>query len=412
MNKTYTTPVGLTSQFSFCGLPFRLDTYAGCSLNCTYCFARLRGGNSNTIKIRVADYDSIVSKFKNAIQKPKSSSGVISEFIRQRVPVHFGGMSDPFQPIENKKKISILILKYLCEINYPIVISTKSILLSEPEYLEALLSNPNIVVQYSFSTLNDQVSEIVEPQANRPSELMQSLCKLVSSGIKTTVRWQPYIPHVSESPSEFISIISGLGIDHVGFEHLKLPVEVYNPLWKKLSSNLDFDIKSYYISNNAHSDGRELILPAEYKIKNALLVKSELKKRNMTFGSADNEIQYLSDNNCCCSGVDKYPGFENWYKYQIAYAIKKSNGNFITLSLIENEWRPHGSIDKYLNSESRITNNSDLHNKVEDYILNRWENLSSPFNPTKFYGVKYSENRDSSGYRIYEWNPNVKNILS
>lgn len=31
---TYNNPLSITSQFSFCGLPFRLDTYAGCSIGC------------------------------------------------------------------------------------------------------------------------------------------------------------------------------------------------------------------------------------------------------------------------------------------------------------------------------------------------------------------------------------------
>lgn len=39
MNKIYGSPISLTSQFYFCGVPLRLDTYSGCSHNCLYCFA-------------------------------------------------------------------------------------------------------------------------------------------------------------------------------------------------------------------------------------------------------------------------------------------------------------------------------------------------------------------------------------
>lgn len=410
MNRDYNTPLGLTSQFSFCGLPLRLDTYAGCALSCTYCFARLRGGNANTNRIRYADPNLIITKFKNALEQVERTTGLVAELIRNKTPLHFGGMSDPFQPVEKKEKISLQVLQYLCSINYPVVISTKSTLLSEPEYLNVLRSNKNIVVQFSFSTLEDNISEIVEPFSFPPSEILKSISKLSEAGVNTTVRWQPYIPNVSESPAEFISKISETGIKHLGFEHLKLPIEKNNPLWQKLTTKLAFDIREFYLKNNSTTDGRELILPPEYKIKTALTIKNELKKRSITFGSADNDIQYLSDNNCCCSGVDQFEGFENWNKFQIAFAVKKSKGNQITFDLIADEWTPQGAIDKYLNSDSRIIKQTD-HNKIADYIIHRWENLSSDFNPTRFYGVKDSGLRDTKGFRIFDWDLKIKKLI-
>jgi DNA repair photolyase len=35
----YSSPLSLTSQFYFCPVPLRLDTYSGCSHGCIYCFA-------------------------------------------------------------------------------------------------------------------------------------------------------------------------------------------------------------------------------------------------------------------------------------------------------------------------------------------------------------------------------------
>lgn len=406
MDRNYSTPLGITSQFSFCGLPLRLDTYAGCALSCTYCFARLRGGNANTTKVRIADPNLIINKIKNAIESPELTTGIVGELIRNRTPIHFGGMSDPFQPLEKKEKVSLSVLQFLGSLNFPVVISTKSTLLSSPMYLNALRENPNIVVQFSFSTLNDKVSKIVEPYSYAPSEILKSIEILSKYQIKTTARWQPFIPNISEQPEEFIKRIANVGIKHLGFEHLKLPLENNNLLWQKLLKNLNFDIKQFYSDNNATRDGREMVLPPDFKIKNALIVKKELNNYGITFGSADNDIQYLSDFNCCCSGVDQFEGFENWNKFQIANAIKKSNGNEIRFELIADEWHPTGSIDKYLNSESRI-NKLENHNTIKDYILDRWENLSSSFNPSKFYGVEYSGKRDKRGFRIFSWNTSV-----
>lgn len=403
----YNTPIGLTSQFSFCGLPFRLDTYAGCALSCNYCFARLRGGSAMTSKIRFADPTAIIKKFKNARNNPELTSGVTAEYIRNRTPVHFGGMSDPFQPIELSERISFKVLEYLCSINYPIVISTKSIIVADSEYIELLKNNTNILVQFSFSTTDDKLSKIVEPNAYSPSQIMKAIEELSKAGIKTSVRWQPYIPNFSEKPEKFINSFSNLGIKHIGFEHLKLPIENSNPLWRKLSTKLNFDIRNYYKSQGSINDGRELILPPNLKIKTALEVKKKCHQNGISFGSADNDIQYLSDHDCCCSGVDQFEGFGNWNKYQIAHAVKKSNGGVITFDLISNEWRPNGSIDKFLNSKSRLQKKNG-HNKVEHYIMDRWENLNSPFNPINFYGIKKTEKRDSDGFRIYKWDEEIK----
>jgi DNA repair photolyase len=398
----YTTPIGLTSQFSFCGLPLRLDTYAGCGLSCTYCFARLRGGSALTSKIRKADSYEIIKAIKSAYSSPEKTTGIVSEFLRNKTPIHLGGMSDPFQPIEKKERITFSVLQYLCSIKYPLVISTKSPMVSENDYLEILRSNPNVVLQFSFSTCNDETSKIVEPHSFRPSEILKAIEKVSRAEIKTTIRWQPYIPYVSESPELFVQKIADVGVRHIGFEHLKLPLEKDHILWKRLLSNLKFDIKKYYKNLGAYVDGRELILPAKHKVIRALEVRSPAHKYRLSFGSADNDIQYLSDFNCCCSGVDQFIGFENWNKFQIAYAIKKSNGNEIRFDSLNEEWYPKGSIDKYLNSKSRIKAFED-HNTIKNYMEKRWDDLNSSFNPTRFHGVIFNGKVDENGFKIYNW---------
>lgn len=405
MAAPYQNPLSVTSQFSFCGLPFRLDTYSGCAFSCTYCFARLRGGNFASTNVRCANPDSIITRFKKAISLVSEYPGIITEYIQHQVPLHFGGMSDPFQPLERKKKVSLKVLKYLCSINYPIVISTKSDLISEEPYLSLLRSNAKILIQFSFSTTIGALAQIVEPFSTPPIKLLKTIEILSNNGIKTSVRWQPYIPQVSESPKIFIDRVSKLGIKHIGLEHLKLPFENNNPLILRLHKNVQFDLRKFYKERGCN-DGREFILPAKEKIELVMEVKSELRNHNITFGAADNDLQFLSDTHCCCSGADQFSEFETWNKFQIAHAVKKSNGGKIKFDLIKDEWHPKGSIDQYINSKSRIPQ-KEGHNTVMTYIKNRWENLDSPFNPTAFYGVIYKGERDSNGNRIFEWEKKV-----
>lgn len=91
MPPSYYNSLSITSQFSFCGLPFRLDTYSGCAFNCTFCFARLRGGKVATNKVRFTNPEWIITTFKNALKNP-DQSGLISQYIRRKMPLHFGGI--------------------------------------------------------------------------------------------------------------------------------------------------------------------------------------------------------------------------------------------------------------------------------------------------------------------------------
>lgn len=146
-------------------------------------------------------------------------------------------------------------------------------------------------------------------------------------------------------------------------------------------------------------------MPIQYKRDIIFEIKKIAENKGIYIGFADNEFQYLSDFDCCCSGIDMYNGFENWYKPQISYAIKKAYKNGLEKIKIENiidEWNSNGSIDKYVNSKSRIIK-TNKQNTMLDYVLERWNNLDSPFNPTKYFNVKFEGDIDDNGYKIYKF---------
>jgi DNA repair photolyase len=399
----YNNPLSITSQFSFCGLPFRLDTYAGCAIGCRYCFARIRGGNIESKKIKTANPESIITRFKNGIKN--ENSGIISEFIKNRKPVHFGGMSDPFQSIEKPYGSSYKVLEYLKTIDYPVVISTKSDLIGTDKYLELFKNYKSLVIQISISTLDSTNSKILEPNSPNPKKLLDCVSLLQQNQINVTLRWQPYIVEVSDDINYFVKQIARTGIKHIGFEHLKLPIEKNSDIEEKYKSITGKSIYKIYKEKGAIINGREYILPIEEKLKNINKLRDALKDTNISLGLADNEFQYLSTYSCCCSGVDIFEGFENWYKPQISYAIRKSYLNSeseIRLDSIKDEWDSSVSIDKYMNSKSRIQKQENP-NTMFDYIKKRWNDLNSSFNPSKYYNVEYANKIDLDGNKIFKF---------
>lgn len=397
----FTTPLTITSQFGFCGLPLRLDSYAGCAFRCTFCFARYRGGNSFGEMVRPADPARLERVFLRA--ETMEYPGVLTQFLRRRVPVHFGGMSDPLQPAELRYRVTESFLRSLAKRRYPTVISTRSTLVEAEPYPGLLKEIGNVVVQFSFCSTRDEVAAQFEPFSPAPSELLATMSRLCRQGINVTCRWQPYIPAASESAEEFVSRVASTGCRHVALEHLKVPVERGHPLWTELTAAAGQDFYASYKALQAPRDGREYLLPTKMKLPAIREAAQAVRSAGMTFGAADNEFQYLSDTACCCSGVDQFPGFEKWFKHQIGYAIRKSAGQPIRYEAVSREWAPSGSIDRYLNSRSRLSKRGKMKGSLQEHVRARWNNPSAPGNPGSFYGVDSSERKTSSGNRIYIW---------
>jgi DNA repair photolyase len=361
--------------------------------------------------VRPADPSTLGRIFKLASESSDPSDGFARQFLRHRVPVHFGGMSDPFQPAELRYRVTESFLRVLAREQYPTVISTRSTLVAKEPYLSLLKANQRTVVQISLCSTRERVASKFEPNSPVPRQSLKTMSTLARNGIKVTCRWQPYIPGSSEPAEEFASKVASTGCRHVALEHLKLPMERNHPMWEKLISAAGLNLRAEYERLNAIRDSREYILPPRAKLPTILEAASAVRSRKMTFGAADNEFQYLSDFKCCCSGVDQFPGFENWFKHQIAYAIHKRVGKRITYDAIAREWVPVGSIDRFINPHSRLSARGDLQGSVIDHIKARWNNPKASGSPASFYGVKVSENFTSTGNRVYEWDDDARETL-
>jgi hypothetical protein len=189
----------------------------------------------------------------------------------------------------------------------------------------------------------------------------------------------------------------------VAIEHLKLPVEQNHPLWTKLLAGAGRDLRADYEQAGAKRDGRELVLPSAVKLPTILELRDAVRESGISLGVADNELQYMSDSDCCCNGVDRFPGFEGWFKHQIAHAVRRCRRKRIVYGAIAPYWVPEGSVDRWLNSRSRIGHLRDNGGSLKDHIRLRWNNPHGPFSPASFFGVQPTEEFTSAGFRVFEW---------
>lgn len=413
MPQKYSNPLSLTSQFFFCGLPLRLDSYRGCAFQCSFCFARQRGGASPAKTIAPADPQYLRRVLNRALGFGNSNApGILASFLRRHVPVHFGGMSDPFQPAETRHRVTLEYLRALLDHQYPTVISTRGTLVAKEPYL-SLLRDMKVAVQFSFTSTRPKIANVFEPHVAAPAEMLRTMTKLSDSGVPVVCRWQPYIRGASESPREFVRRVTDAGARHVALEHLKIPLESGHAQWKRILDTTNLDLRRSYLSLGAQRSGRDYVLPPELKLDTVLETRREVRERSATFGAADNEFQYLSDTACCCSGVDQFSGFGHWFGHQIGYAIRKCRDQErIVYGAISNTWTPDGSIDRWVNSRTRLSYQSGTEGTVRNHMRQRWNDTSSPLSPSKFYGVEPTAEFTRQGYRVYRWNPDGVAVLN
>lgn len=189
---------------SKCYYPTRLDTYGcGCQHNCSYCYARsllsFRGlWDANNPAI--ADIHKIENKIK------KLPKGTI---------LRLGGMTDCFQPIELKHRITYETIKLLNKYGIGYLIVTKSHYVANDEYIE-IYDKKLCHIQITTTTLDDTKSVEYE-KASLPSLRIKALLKLQEKGFDVAIRLSPLMEEYMD-----IDKLNTLGINKCIVEFLRV----------------------------------------------------------------------------------------------------------------------------------------------------------------------------------------------
>ena len=394
--KEYKYALSITSQFYFCGLPFRLDTTPKCSLNCVYCYAMSIGGR-RTKPEQIANPEKLKRRFENL--ENKQNPNISDQFLKLKIPLHFGGMSDPFADIQTSK-VSVELLKILSNYNYPTVLSTKNTdLLLENEVIKTLVSHKNLIVQISLSSLDKNFISKIEPSAPSPEKRIHAMKILSSENIPVFTRLQPFFPwRASEVIQELIPAICEAKSNHVTVEFLKLPIEKRSNPIVNISRACDFDVLNYYKIHHLSNVSREWQIPPNIKWDLIQPIINSLHEHNLTYGAGDYGLNHLGDTDCCC-GVDKVLGFSDFFKGNFAYFIRKSTPNTLCWRNFSKNNFPENSIKRYIMSESRLKN---VKNNLYEFLKNKWNNPNSVNSPDSYLGVKFTHEYDDQGDCVYE----------
>ena len=189
-NKHYFSP-RVSTEYMDVTMPFTFDQYNSCAHNCLYCFSFIQRGDNPVMKtnehgymtmIKAIDPKKVIKKFSGKFPNDPHYRA----FIKRRFVLHWGGLSDPFCPLEKKFGVGYKMLKYFADTGYPVIFSTKGNLMLQGKYWDILQNksvrrNKNFAFQFSITIPDDKLSKQIEKGVPSTSERIETVRKLSRS---------------------------------------------------------------------------------------------------------------------------------------------------------------------------------------------------------------------------------------
>lgn len=397
--KAYKYYAGLTSQVGFCATPLRLDPYNRCQFSCSYCFASTRQGFGRRSELQVGNPASLLNRLTRVFDGKISSA--LDELISRRVPFQLGGMSDPFTKMEAKQRVTLEYLKILKKFDYPVIVSTKSNQITDKEYLD-VISGSNIYVRFSTTIVAPNIRSKIDRGCLPIEDLAISAKILHSEGIPVCFRFQPIIPGHEEHFESVMDLAVASSVKHISAEYLKCPIDANVKFGKNLIDTLSGNPIQHYQKLGATKQGREYILPSEYRIPKLSKMAIVARDSRMTFGFADNDLLLHSDGDACCAASNLYLRNANYFTANlVSLAKRKAVGEKLHFDDFLSGWIPKQSISTYLNSKARITILDTSKPEWLSYLQEIWSGKLGVFAPNYFDGVEFTNEYDDQGLPIF-----------
>ncbi|WP_231845205.1 SPL family radical SAM protein [Methanocella paludicola] len=194
------------------GLDYTLNPYMGCGHACIYCYA--------PSTLRYAGPDAWGSFVNVKADIPR----VLEKEVRtkKRGVVGISTVTDPYQPVEEKYRLTRSCLKVLLAKDLPICVQTKSALVVRD--IDLLREFKDKEVGFTVTTLDERMSGIMEPGASKPAARLDALKTLSDNGIATWAFVGPMVPGIidKERLEELLARVQEAGASHVMLDRLRL----------------------------------------------------------------------------------------------------------------------------------------------------------------------------------------------
>lgn len=213
------------SPSSLPGLDYSLNPYFGCEHACIYCYAPF------TLRYAGAEpWGSFVSARMNM-------PVVLEGELRKKKPgvIGLSTVSDPYQPVEEKLRLTRACLETLAPKDFSVCIQTKSALVTRD--IDILKEMRSVEAGFTVTTLDDTIARLMEPGASKPMERVRAVKALSDAGIDTWAFIGPIVPGVldEEKLDRLIVTLNDAGVEKVLFDRLRLKPGMWPKLEMKLA---------------------------------------------------------------------------------------------------------------------------------------------------------------------------------
>src|SRR5689334_9415619 len=216
------------------GFETSVNPYRGCEHGCIYCYARpfheYLGFSSGL------DFESKIMVKEEA---PKLLGAELSSPKWQPKVIALSGVTDPYQPVERRLKLTRGCLEVLAEFRNPVVIITKNHLVTRDiDVLSELARHQAASVVVSVTTLDPELARLMEPRTSTPARRLAAIEALSAAGIPTGVNVAPIIPGLTDSEvPAILKAAAKAGASFAGHTIVRLPYAVKDLFEKWLSDH-------------------------------------------------------------------------------------------------------------------------------------------------------------------------------
>ncbi|MFX1299442.1 MAG: radical SAM protein [Promethearchaeota archaeon] len=198
------------------GVTYAINPYVGCQHACSYCYARFM--------LRYTGHQG--EEWGSFVDAKINAPRVLQQQLRRRKkgakdPVLFSSVTDAYQPIERRYKLTRYCIELLTRHDFPISILTKSDLVLRD--MDLLASSTSNEVGMTIITLDDKVRHAFETNAPPSKRRLEALIELNSHGISTYAFVGPIIPFLSTVDlDDLIRQLGDCGVAYVLFDRLNV----------------------------------------------------------------------------------------------------------------------------------------------------------------------------------------------
>ncbi|OGC45249.1 hypothetical protein A2V49_01455 [candidate division WWE3 bacterium RBG_19FT_COMBO_34_6] len=224
-----------------------INPYTGCSFGCSYCYASFMG---RFVDKKVEDWGLYVYP---KINLPEVLEKELIKIKDKSKSIFFSSVTDPYQGLEAKYKLTRSALELLLKYNWTgeIGILTKSQLVVRD--IDLFKKFKNIEVGLTITSTDDAVSTFLEKSAPPASDRLNALEKLNKEGVHTYAFVGPLLPHFSATPEKIKNIFDALqkvGVKEIYMEHINLSPYIKKRLMGKIKGEDKKIIEKFYLAES------------------------------------------------------------------------------------------------------------------------------------------------------------------